>query len=64
MKRSIVTVGLVAVLSLTATAVSSAFPTDDSAPVPPPAVQALDVVTLKDGSVIHGEVVEMVGGVL
>lgn len=64
MKRSIVTVGLVAVLSLTTTAVSSAFPTDDSAPMPDTAVPSMDVVTLKDGSVIHGEVVEMVGGVL
>lgn len=64
MKQSIVMVGLVVVLSLTTTAVCSAFPTDDTAAVPPPAVPVLDVVTLKDGSVIHGEVIEMVGGVL
>ena len=37
------------------------FAADESVPAAPP---ALDVVTLKDGSVIHGEVVEMSGGLL
>ena len=64
MKHSIVALPLIAVLSMTATTVSSAFPTDDSTPMQEAAVPALDVVTLKDGSVIHGEVIEMVGGVL
>ncbi len=64
MKHSIVALLLIVVLSLTTTAVSSAFPTDDSTPMQKAAAPAMDVVTLKDGSVIHGEVIEMVGGVL
>ena len=32
--------------------------------VPPPAPAPLDVVTLKDGGVLYGEVIEMSGGVL
>jgi putative salt-induced outer membrane protein YdiY len=32
--------------------------------VPPPAPAPLDMVTLKDGSVLYGEVIEMSGGVL
>jgi putative salt-induced outer membrane protein YdiY len=64
MKHPIVALALIAILSLTTAAVSSSFPTDDSAPMTQPEVPALDVVTLKDGSVIHGEVIEMVGGVL
>ena len=64
MKHSIVALPLMVVLSMTATTVSSAFPTDDSTPMQEAAVSALDVVTLKDGSVIHGEVIEMVSGVL
>jgi putative salt-induced outer membrane protein YdiY len=64
MKHPTVVLALIAVLSLATTAVSLAFPTDDSAPMTQPEVPALDVVTLKDGSVIHGEVIEMVGGVL
>jgi putative salt-induced outer membrane protein YdiY len=35
-----------------------------AADVPPPVTAPLDVVTLKDGGVIYGEVVEMSGGVL
>ena len=42
--------------------------TEANAQVVPPAVPAapttLDVVTLKNGSIIYGEVIEMVGGVL
>ncbi|NGZ02079.1 MAG: hypothetical protein CV090_03390, partial [Nitrospira sp. WS238] len=64
MRHSIVASGLVVVLSLTSVAVCAAFPFDEPAPVPESAVRAHDVVTLKDGSVIHGEVIEMVGGVL
>ncbi|NJL16215.1 MAG: hypothetical protein HC938_02485 [Nitrospira sp.] len=65
MKPSLVTCVLIAGFSLTTAAVSSAFPTDEPISVPQAALTpALDVVTLKDGSVIHGEVVEMVGGVL
>ena len=64
MKGLIVTIALLTVLPLTTTAVSAAFPSDDSIPMPQTAVPAQDVVTLKDGSVIHGEVIEMVGGVL
>lgn len=63
MKPSFVAFALIASVSLTTTAVSPAFSAD--APISDPqATSALDVVTLKDGSVIHGEVVEMVGGVL
>jgi len=43
--------------------VSVAFSADDAATVVQPA-PAQDVVSLKDGSVIHGEVVEMTGGML
>lgn len=64
MKHSIVALLLITALSLTTAAVSSAFPTDDSTPMLEAAVPAQDVITLKDGSVIHGEVIEMVGGVL
>jgi hypothetical protein len=64
MRHSIASVGLGVILSLTITALCSAFPLDDPAPVSASATPAHDVVTLKDGSVIHGEVIEMVGGVL
>ncbi|HMS84178.1 MAG TPA: DUF481 domain-containing protein [Nitrospira sp.] len=62
MRPSIVTLGLIAVSCLT-TMESVAFPTDDAATVSQ-AAPVLDVVTLKDGSVIHGEVLEMSGGLL
>jgi len=52
-KRSIVMVMVLSLLTL----LSPAFGADAPAP-------ALDVVTLKDGSVIYGEVVEMSGGLL
>ncbi len=42
-------------------AIHPAFAIDEPVPASPP---VSDVVTLKDGSVIHGEVVEMVDGVL
>lgn len=64
MKQSIVAVGLVVVLCLAGTAVCAAFPFDDPAPVSSAVAPAGDVVTLKDGSVIHGEVIEMAGGLL
>jgi putative salt-induced outer membrane protein YdiY len=51
---------LVAVLTL-AMVENPAFAEDQPAVMTTP---VLDVVTLKDGSVIHGEVVEMTGGVL
>lgn len=63
MKRGIVFMVWVVMVSVTMwTNADRAF-----ADVPDPettAVPAQDVVTLKDGSVIHGEVIEMVGGVL
>ncbi len=63
MRPSIVTAGLIMVWCLTTTMGSSAFSADDAAIVSE-AAPILDVVTLKDGSVIHGEVVEMTGGLL
>lgn len=62
MRPSIVAVGSIVVWCLT-TMVSVAFSADDAATVVQPA-PAQDVVSLKDGSVIHGEVVEMTGGML
>ena len=50
---------LVAVLTLSAMATSVCA--DDGAPATT-LTPILDVVTLKDGSVIYGEVVEMTGG--
>ena len=64
MRRFIAVVGLGVILSLADTALCAAFPFDDPAPVSTSATPAHDVVTLKDGSVIYGEVIEMVGGVL
>ncbi len=64
MRHSIASVGLGVMLSLATPAVCAAFPLDDPPPVSASATPAHDVVTLKDGSVIHGEVIEMVGGVL
>lgn len=56
---------LTAVLSLmTLTSADSVSAADESFTAPPTTAPALDVVTLKDGSVIYGEVVEMTGGVL
>jgi putative salt-induced outer membrane protein YdiY len=52
---------LVAVLALGAMATSVCA--DDGAPATTPTPN-LDVVTLKDGSIIYGEVVEMSGGIL
>lgn len=63
MRPSIVTAGLIMVWCLTTTMGSSAVSADDAAIVSE-AAPVLDVVTLKDGSVIHGEVVEMTGGLL
>jgi putative salt-induced outer membrane protein YdiY len=63
MKPSMMMVALIIVLFLTST-VSLAFPADGSAPVPQTSTPVLDVVTLKDGSVIYGEVIEMSGGIL
>ncbi|MBH0204194.1 MAG: hypothetical protein HP496_18320, partial [Nitrospira sp.] len=63
MRQFMVTVVLIAVLSVTAT-VSVAFPADDSASAPQATAPVLDVVTLKDGSIIYGEVIEMSGGLL
>ena len=64
MRHSIVALPLITVLSLTITAVCPAFPADESPPMMEGAAPILDVVTLKDGSVIHGEVIEMSDGVL
>ena len=52
---------LVAVLAL-GTMATSVF-ADDGAPATTP-IPILDVVTLKDGSIIYGEVIEMSGGLL
>jgi len=41
-----------------------AFAADQSVSAPSDSAPALDVVTLKDGSVIYGEVIEMTGGIL
>ena len=62
MRLSMVTVGAIVVWCLT-TMASVAFSADDAAMVSQSA-PTLDVITLKDGSVIHGEVVEMTGGLL
>lgn len=62
MRPSIVTVGSIVVWCLITT-VSVAFSADDTAIVSQ-APSTLDVVTLKDGSILHGEVVEMTGGLL
>jgi putative salt-induced outer membrane protein YdiY len=58
MKRSVV---LVAILGLI-TMAPFTFADDGTTPTTP--TPALDVVTLKDGSVIYGEVIEMTGGLL
>ncbi|MFZ3012294.1 MAG: hypothetical protein WA045_01180, partial [Nitrospira sp.] len=50
---------LVAVLALGA--MTTPVIADDGAPATTP---KLDVVTLKDGSIIYGEVIEMSGGIL
>ncbi|NGZ09770.1 MAG: DUF481 domain-containing protein [Nitrospira sp. LK70] len=60
MKQSVL---LIAILILT-TVVNSVFADDGPAPITPTAAPPLDVVTLKDGSVIYGEVIEMTDGVL
>ena len=62
MRPSIVMFGLIVVWCLT-TMEHVAFSADDAALVSQ-VEPAFDVVTLKDGSVIHGEVVEMTGGLL
>ena len=65
MEPRIASVLLTAVLSLmTLTSADSVSAADESFTAPTTATSALDVVTLKDGSVIYGEVVEMTGGVL
>jgi putative salt-induced outer membrane protein YdiY len=63
----IVLSALTSVLFLSTTSVSSAFPFTEPDPAPqgaPSVPPVLDVVTLKDGSVIYGEVIEMSGGIL
>ena len=62
MRPSIVMFGLIVVWCLT-TMEHVAFSANDAALVSQ-VEPAFDVVTLKDGSVIHGEVVEMTGGLL
>ncbi len=62
MRSVIVTVGSIVVWCL-ATMVSVAFSADDATTVAQPTL-IQDVVSLKDGSVIHGEVIEMTGGML
>lgn len=61
-------VPLIAILILT-TVANSVFADDGPAPIlpaeaTPTEAPALDVVTLKDGSIIYGEVIEMMDGVL
>jgi putative salt-induced outer membrane protein YdiY len=43
---------------------STEAPAQDVPVITPAELTALDIVTLKDGSIIYGEVIEMVGGVL
>ena len=62
MRPSIVTIGSIMVWSLTAM-IGVALSAEDAATVVQPA-SVQDVITLKDGSVIHGEVIEMTGGLL
>lgn len=62
MRSSIVTVGSIMVWCLT-TMAGVAYSADGAATAAQP-TSIQDVVTLKDGSVIHGEVVEMTGGLL
>lgn len=64
MKQSIAAITMIAVLSLAAASACSAFAADDQVAVPQAETPVLDVVTLKDGSVIYGEVIEMTGGLL
>jgi putative salt-induced outer membrane protein YdiY len=65
MKKWTTSVVVIAVLSLlTLRTVDSAFAVDESGLVPSAPAPVLDIITLKDGSVIHGEVMEMAGGVL
>ena len=52
---------LVAILALGA--IATPVIADDGAPATTP-TPVLDVVTLKDGSIIYGEVIEMSGGIL
>lgn len=62
MRSSIVTVGAVVVWCLTAMVSAAVSAHDGGAETQ--SVPVSDVVTLKDGSVIHGEVIEMTGGLL
>lgn len=63
MRPSIVTIGSIMVWSLTVM-VGVAFSAEDAATVVVQPASVQDVITLKDGSVIHGEVIEMTGGLL
>ncbi len=65
MNRPMMPFVLIAVLSLMRLMMTNAaFAADEPSPVSPAAIPVLDVVTLKDGSVIYGEVIEMTGGLL
>lgn len=63
MERRLAVIVWVAMVSLMTVTTADSASVDAPAPEPA-ATPALDVVTLKDGSVIYGEVVEMSGGLL
>ncbi len=58
MKRSVVLVSILGLITIANLAFA------DEGAISPTATPAQDVVTLKDGSVIYGEVIEMTGGLL
>lgn len=58
MKRSVVLVSILGLITIANLAFA------DEGTISPTATPAQDVVTLKDGSVIYGEVIEMTGGLL
>lgn len=63
MKQSVLLVAILILTTLT-TVVNSVLADDGSAPIMSTAAPVPDVVTLKDGSVIYGEVIEMTDGLL
>lgn len=64
MKRICLSLSALALLMLISPAYAADEPAPPSAEAPTPAPPPPDIVTLRDGSVIYGEVVEMSGGLL
>ncbi len=64
MKKVLCGFAIVMVGCLMGGLLSTEIHAQDVAPIAPAAPTAPDVVTLKNGSIIYGEVIEMVGGVL